>query len=201
MEYVPQTVQLSDMLRLHHNDDYVIDTFISSFKKIHNHLVPYNSSDKACKVVADEVQKLKTHTTILIPQRLLDKAIDLSDQLVASQKNVYLLHGDLHCDNIMVTEQGCVAIDPRGLIGELEYEATSFMISPIYCLVETDNFKEIIVHRIDRLSAELNFDRQRLQDWLFIKVMEAACFFESETIRPDLVNIWIEFARVLETIE
>src|SRR5688572_30279789 len=51
--------------------------------------------------------------------------------LCDSQARVRLLHGDLHHDNILFdTNRGWVAIDPKGVVGEREYEVGAALRNP-----------------------------------------------------------------------
>ena len=72
-----------------------------------------------------------------LPEELVKKALEKYKNLIESQKELYLLHSDLHHDNILSSDRGWLAIDPRGLIGEREFKAGVFIIDPL------KSFKEI----------------------------------------------------------
>lgn len=46
--------------------------------------------------------------------------------MLSSRKPFIFLHGDLHQDNILKQGNGWLAIDPKGVIGEAEFEIAAF---------------------------------------------------------------------------
>ncbi|WP_374054228.1 aminoglycoside phosphotransferase family protein [Rossellomorea sp. FM04394] len=65
-----------------------------------------------------------------IPEELVLKAEDLFPELLGTSTDLFLLHGDLHHGNILYSESsGWTAIDPKGLIGEREYDCIQFMLN------------------------------------------------------------------------
>ena len=66
-----------------------------------------------------------------IPQALLETARHVYGQLCASQSTRRLLHGDLHHYNVLLdSSRGWLAIDPKGVIGEPEYEIGAALRNP-----------------------------------------------------------------------
>jgi len=59
-------------------------------------------------------------------------AADLARHLLANQKSVMPLHGDLHHENI-ISQEGTAwrAIDPHGLIGDPAYDVANFFGNPL----------------------------------------------------------------------
>jgi streptomycin 6-kinase len=75
-----------------------------------------------------------------------------------------LMHGDFHHYNILSSERGWLAIDPKGVIGPAGYEVGPFMLNP------RDRFSEgisrrLILRRIDILHEHLGFGRERILEW------------------------------------
>jgi streptomycin 6-kinase len=59
---------------------------------------------------------------------LFDEAERLFAELVSSSTGSVLLHGDLHHANILAAErEPCLAIDPKGLVGEPVYETGAWL--------------------------------------------------------------------------
>ena len=57
------------------------------------------------------------------PPQLFEKAEKLFAELIGGMGEPVLLHGDLHHDNILSAQrEPSLAIDPRGVVGEAEYE-------------------------------------------------------------------------------
>jgi streptomycin 6-kinase len=78
------------------------------------------------------------------PSHLVEKAKDISRELLNSQGAQVLLHGDLHYANILWSEQnGWLAIDPQGVIGEREFDIPFPRLEKI---IEG----KLLQHRLDR---------------------------------------------------
>ena len=108
-------------------------------------------------------------------------AESLASDLVISTNEKFVLHGDLHHDNILSdTDQRWIAIDPKGVIGDAEYEIGAFMRNRID--VDTDDgLKTLIGRRVDQFSEELQLDHQRVRDWALVhSVLSAWWSFEDE---------------------
>ncbi|MFL5935963.1 MAG: aminoglycoside phosphotransferase family protein [Gaiellaceae bacterium] len=92
---------------------------------------------------------------------LLDAALDAIAMLVPTQGEQVLLHQDLHFDNVLAAErEPWLVIDPKPLVGERE-----FAVAPIARSFELGHSKRDVLHRFDRLTAELGLDRERARGW------------------------------------
>jgi streptomycin 6-kinase len=117
--------------------------------------------------------------------------------LCASQDDVKLLHGDLHHENVLFDDRrGWLAIDPKGVRGELEYEIGAAMRNPGD---HSDRFAqpEVIQRRVDRFARTLDVDPVRVLRWAFAQAVLAAIWEieDGMAIEPD--NRWLAFARAL----
>lgn len=66
-----------------------------------------------------------------VPPALVEQGRRLYEELCASQRGVRLLHGDLQHYNILLDgERGWTAIDPKGVVGEVEYEIGASLRNP-----------------------------------------------------------------------
>jgi len=86
-----------------------------------------------------------------LPRELVAQAHHIYVQLCSSQKKRRLLHGDLHHYNVLFDAQrGWLATDPKGVVGELEYEIGAALRNPYEC---TQIFTSLTVaeQRIARL--------------------------------------------------
>ncbi|KIL51035.1 aminoglycoside phosphotransferase family protein [Jeotgalibacillus campisalis] len=93
---------------------------------------------------------------------VLSKALNLFSYLTQSVRQPYLLHGDFHHYNVLLSgEKEWVAIDPKGLIGEIEYDLIQFLLN---CLPD----KELIActkRRVAIFTEELDLNEERLLQW------------------------------------
>ena len=61
---------------------------------------------------------------------ILARCADVARRLLAEPREVTVLHGDLHHDNVLHGSRGWLAIDPKGLIGERTYEVANLLGNP-----------------------------------------------------------------------
>lgn len=124
------------------------------------------------------------------PPHLVEKAKGISRELLRSQGEQVLLHGDLHYANILWSEQnGWLAIDPQGVIGEREFDIPFPRLEKIID-------KKLLQYRLAQFMEISGFDRQRIAGWLFSKAVLAAWWtFE------DSGAIDNKFIRCAESVE
>ena len=85
------------------------------------------------------------------------------------------LHGDLHHDNILSSDRGWLAIDPKGVLGDPSYDLANVFINPI----RANNMAahpQRISSRVDILSQRLNYPRKRLLGWAAAHAALSACW-------------------------
>ena len=132
----------------------------------------------------------------LISKRLMDYSIGLSKDLCASMGELVLLHGDLHHDNILSSSRApYLAIDPKGLIGEREYECGALIRNPIAKIRGMSGLSRFLKRRLDQMAAEAGFDRNRIQQWSMVQAVLAA-YWQIEDEGSDGQQ-WIQCAEAL----
>ncbi|MGC1214667.1 MAG: aminoglycoside phosphotransferase family protein [Micromonospora sp.] len=100
-------------------------------------------------------------------RRLLDAALGLIADLVPSQGEQVLVNQDLHAGNVLrATREPWLAIDPKPLVGE-----RAFAPVPMVRGAELGHSPEAVRHRLDRLSAELGLDRERVRGWTIVHTL------------------------------
>ncbi len=100
------------------------------------------------------------------PRALLEEAESLFTELSASMDALLLLHGDLHHENILYSQQrGWLAIDPKGLIGEAAYEVGTMLHNPLPRLLHYPDPARVLARRVDLLSEVLGIERARVRGW------------------------------------
>lgn len=124
------------------------------------------------------------------PKQLIERADAISQELLTSMGSTVLLHGDLHYGNILLSDKcGWLAIDPKGVIGEREYEI------PFPRLKGEINGR-LIKRRLDQFIEISGFDKSRVLGWVFCKAVLAAWWsFE------DQGEIWQSFLRCAEIVK
>lgn len=144
-------------------------------KKLHRHPISQTAAS-GFKTINQWLALLQNFKSDTIPHRLLDKANKLAQKLLNTQANLYLLHGDLHQENILQKDDSWIAVDPKGVVGELAYEIGTLIRNPAPELLAQKNPQEIITHSINQLSKIFAVDRQRLIDWSFVQAVLATCW-------------------------
>jgi len=97
-----------------------------------------------------------------IPKQLIGKVEELLPRLFTESSPPMLIHGDLHHYNILSSERGWLAIDPKGVIGPPEYEVGPLLINP---WGDLQKISQLTKRRIAILSERLGFSRQMIRDW------------------------------------
>ncbi len=124
------------------------------------------------------------------PKPLIEHAQAISDELLMSMDQPVLLHGDLHYANILLSDKyGWLAIDPKGVIGEREYEIP-------FPRLEGEINEKLIKYQLDKFIEISGFDRSRVLSWAFCKAALAAWWsFE------DQGEIWQPFLMCAEALK
>jgi len=96
-------------------------------------------------------------------------------ELICSMSDPIVLHGDLHHWNILsATREPWLALDPKGVVGEHEYEVGAWLRNPFPQILETSNARGFTARRVDQLVEGLGFDRSRIIAWAFCQAVLAA---------------------------
>jgi streptomycin 6-kinase len=151
------------------SDDTAVSIASSVMKKIWQ---PY-AGDHSFPHLSDWMAGLKRVEQNIIAEKWIHKAEVLFDDLINSITKPILLHGDLHQDNILKKGQDWLAIDPKGVIGEAEYEVTSFSKNYLF---DKKNPKGVLRKRLDLFEKELDLDRSRMIGWGFCQAVLSACW-------------------------
>jgi streptomycin 6-kinase len=100
------------------------------------------------------------------PEAITARAQRLYAELCESMGERVLLHGDLHQDNILAARrEPWLGIDPKGVVGEREYETGSWLRNWLPDLLHQDDPRKILARRIDQFADVLGFERARIRDW------------------------------------
>jgi len=155
------------------------------------HLFP-NCEDEAIAITIEVIKKLhsaprmnqKGFPTINDWLTALDKPYEqlgqslikarlLRDELLNTMGIPFLLHGDLHHENILASGLEWKVIDPKGVICELSYEVGCFIRNPLDALPNHPDSLKIITNRINAFSENLNLDPDRITKWCFVQALLA----------------------------
>ncbi|MBT3249942.1 MAG: phosphotransferase [Candidatus Pacebacteria bacterium] len=134
-----------------------------------------------------------------VPNKIFDLGEKIFSELLKDKKEQVLLHGDLHNDNIISSERGWLVIDPKGVVGEREFELGAYLRNPYYDLPKGSNYKKLQIRRIIQFSEELGFDKHRVHHWATgCAVISLLWFLEDE---GELKSIYIENVKLLNSLK
>ena len=172
-------------------------------------LVRQGDDDEATKILATVISKLAHHRAPAecptvedwgrgfhryldsgdkqIPFELVHEAGRLYDELSATQNTRMLLHADLQHYNVLFDKRrGWVAIDPKGVVGELEYEVGAMLRNPFEQPALFAN-AATIRRRLQILTTSLALNYSRALRWAYAQAVLSAIWGVEDgyTIEPD----------------
>ncbi len=113
----------------------------------------------------DKVRPKFTGGTGPFPKKIFEKVEKLIPELFANSSPPVLMHGDFHHFNVLSSDRGWLAIDPKGVIGPPEYECGPLLINPMPSLLYLPEVDRLTLRRISILSERLGFSRGVIRDW------------------------------------
>ncbi len=130
------------------------------------------------------------------PARFISKARNNFDELFALSKQNFLLHGDLHHENILSAErEPFLAIDPKGIIGDIGYDISVFLNNPLGWVLSQSNPQKFLTSRVEQFAEAFKIEPQNLRKWAFAQMVLSAWWtFEENGKRWEtdltLAGIW-----------
>jgi streptomycin 6-kinase len=143
---------------------------------------------QACKIICQVAERLHASRPKRVPDLMplsnwfddlrpaavnhggiLKRCAETAQELLATPRDVRVLHGDLHHDNVLdFGMRGWLAIDPKRLIGERGFDYANIFTNPDLSdrtqPVATDSIR--FSQRIDLVASEAKLERKRLLAWV-----------------------------------
>jgi streptomycin 6-kinase len=158
--------------------------------------------DEASRIICDVVAKLHAPRPAPLPELIpltqwfqalepaaashggvLPLCAATARELLASSRDVGVLHGDIHHDNILdFGTRGWLAIDPKSLIGERGFDYANIFCNPDR---ETATTPGRFMRRVDVVSERAELDRTRLLKWILAWAGLSAAWFLGDGIAPE----------------
>ncbi|MFS0620356.1 aminoglycoside phosphotransferase family protein [Priestia megaterium] len=154
-------------------------------------------SDSTIETAVKREKQLREYTQMypsgidFLSSETLQHALAVFSELNRTSQQLFLLHGDLHHDNILQSGEAWKIIDPKGLIGEKEYEIIPFLLNHLPKI----NVAETIDHRINIFVKELNVSKKRILLWGYAHSVLATCWLIED--RQDAAS----FSRAIEAFQ
>jgi streptomycin 6-kinase len=135
-----------------------------------------------------------------IPRELVRHGHELFVQLAESQRQTTLLHGDLHHYNVLRdTEREWLAIDPKGVVGEVEYEIGAVFRNPI----EAPNLftsPKTVESRLQGFVQTLRVHDERVLGWAFAQAVLSAVWAIEDGFAVDAQSPTLTLAKTLQAV-
>lgn len=123
------------------------------------------------------------------PAQAVGKARKFYEELSTGES--FLIHGDFHHENILsATREPFLAIDPKGVVGQIGYEISVFLNNHAWWLEDDVRLREKLDDAVLKFSEAFEIEPQTLRKWAYAQdVLSAWWTFEenSENWKPDLV--------------
>ncbi|MCA1623809.1 MAG: aminoglycoside phosphotransferase family protein [Acidobacteria bacterium] len=109
------------------------------------------------------------------PAQTVKKAQSYFDELLDLSKNKFVLHGDLHHANILsATREPFLAIDPKGIVGDIGYEISVFLNNPRGWILTQPDVRKILRRRVEKFSEAFEIEPRDLRRWAFAEAVLSA---------------------------
>jgi len=159
------------------------------------HMALHGQDDNASRIACNTVAQLHAHARRianrpqLAPLQLwfadlfaaarsnpaLQQSANAAQRLLAKPKDITVLHGDIHHDNILdFSDRGWLAIDPKGLLGERGFDYANLILNPdLPTVTDPDRFSR----QVQVVSHAAKLDRHRLLCWVLAFAGLSAVWF------------------------
>lgn len=161
--------------------EHVMDNYISAMQNLHQQDLPIKNNFEHIRVWLKAIDQCNSP---LIPKYLLEKAIYLKNKLLDSLNKEIVLHGDLHHDNILLNGNEWLTIDPKGILGDAEFEIAAFDFLDETEFSSERDLKKLFENRAETIAKKSNLSLQRIKDWVFVRLILSAAWFVEDKGDP-----------------
>ncbi|HET6861262.1 MAG TPA: aminoglycoside phosphotransferase family protein [Streptomyces sp.] len=122
----------------------------------------------------EDLRKGAAHLPSPLPPRVVQEAIATVRELGSVQPQT-LVHGDLHFANVLRAErEPWLAIDPKGYVGDLAYDALTLVRSRFEDLLAADDLRVALLRRLAIFADAADLDRERVRRWVQARAVMAS---------------------------
>lgn len=106
------------------------------------------------------------------PKEYADRALEFYAELSQDRSNIFLLHGDLHHDNILSSNRGSfLVIDPKGMIGHVGYDMGVFLNNHHGWLDWDTRLAGKLDAAIAEFAAAFDLEQAVIRKWAFCQMV------------------------------
>jgi streptomycin 6-kinase len=123
---------------------------------------------------------------------ILRVAAETASELLASQNDVLVLHGDMHHGNVLrFGSHGWLAIDPKGLVGERAFDYANIFCNPDH---QTATTPDRLARQIGVVAKAGGLEPKRMVSWVLAWAGLSAAFSLADRTAPNTALKIAEFA-------
>lgn len=142
---------------------------------------------------------LRTAQKVNFAPRRIARARRYFEELSGASEQNLLLHGDLHHENILSAErESFLAIDPKGVIGNIGYEIGVFLNNQRRLMRTRQNLAQILTRRVEQFAQSFEIEPQKLRKWAFVQAILSAWWIFEDTEKVS--EKWTTYADIWEEI-
>lgn len=105
---------------------------------------------------------------------------EIAEELLTTEQDIVVLHGDIHHRNILDFERGWLAIDPKRVIGERGFDYANLLCNPDLSIANNPIY---FARQLDNIIAISGIEKTRLIKWIIaVAGLSAAWFIEDNQI-------------------
>ena len=166
-----------------------IMNFVTVFQKIHREVTTRSTFDTYMDWLERTCRTLQyIPNEAMLGQKMM-LAREIGQELFGKYTDRVLLHGDLHHDNMLLTQTGdYVIIDPKGVIGPAIFDIPRYLLNEIDAKVN-ETKKEHIQYVISRISDYLGYPVEDIQKLFFMEVVLGNSWCVESGEEPNLLHI------------
>lgn len=151
--------------------DYVMDCYAATINKLHAKPLPHQHSYKHVREWLQAIDKVNSNH---IPEDLINHAIQIKNELLSYTSLDVFLHGDLHHDNIIKNDNEWVTIDPKGIVGNAEFEVAAFDFIHASEFHRKSEMNNLYQSRINLLAKKTRLQPERIKKWVYVRLILSA---------------------------
>ncbi len=132
-------------------------------------------------------------------QSIFGRGACLAEQLLADQKEIRVLHGDIHHYNIKHSPRGWLAFDPKGVVGERTYDCANALCNPV--MPELVHNETRLLNNAAILAEALELELGRVLAFAYVYACLNASWWTQLSAREgaeDIVRWHLEVANIIE---
>jgi streptomycin 6-kinase len=149
------------------------------------------------RTLGEAFRRLEAGGQNALPRDLVQASRETYEMLCDTEANPRLLHGDLQHFNVLFdARRGWIAIDPKGLMGEPEYEIGAMLRNP-GDRPELFATRRVVERRVSRIATRLGLDADRIVAWAFAQSVLSAVWAWEDGSPDPLAHSSLQLAGVL----